>query len=518
MAIIHETKERRVVPNWRDFGRTIQLGELNPSLPLIPPIDFPIIRAIEDWRSYKTLGTAADLLNSAFVSGKINSSEVAEAIDFVQHNKDLCSTGMIDLVERIAKGNSYFEMTSKPNEQDIETINEFHCYINDKKFHDRIHLLKNNTKESLTNAIDWVELARFYSIKGQVEKAEKAIKTALHLAPSNRFVLRSATRFFIHSNSFEKALYYLKKCDNMSVDPWLISAHIATSSILGRYSPFIKTGKRLIDSRNYSNFDLTELASSIGTLEFSEGSFKKAKSFIKKSMMAPNDNSLAQLEWLSRHDQRFEVNLNYFTQVDNPFEAHALDLFKNGHWQDSFINIIKWFLDAPYSKRPIMLGSYIASALLDDKNTAIELCKVGLQANPMDPTLLNNMVFALVQTSQFDKVDKYLGRIKLLSLDSLPIGNKITLQATLGLIALKKKDFKTGLDLYERAIKDAKRASNVGLKNLAILNLTKELIRFNLPEKEYYKKAVLEMKINENELDIVQIRGEVLRLIKKDNP
>ena len=54
------------------------------------------------------------------------------------------------------------------------------------------------------NPIVWVELARLYIMHDQVEKAERALLTALHLAPDNRFVLRSATRFFIHTDQFEK--------------------------------------------------------------------------------------------------------------------------------------------------------------------------------------------------------------------------------------------------------------------------------------------------------------------------
>lgn len=40
-------------------------------------------------------------------------------------------------------------------------------------------------------------------------------------------------------------------------------------------------------------------------------------------------------------------------------------------------------------------GSYIAGSLLKDRDAAIVLCQLGLQANPYDPNLLNNIVYHL---------------------------------------------------------------------------------------------------------------------------
>jgi tetratricopeptide (TPR) repeat protein len=516
MAVIHESKERMVVPNWRDFDRTIQFGELNPNAIYDRPININIDRAINDWRNIKNLGSATDLLNSAYVASMLNSKDLLEAIELIKQNQSQSSSGMMELVDRITSGNSQKPSYLDVQNRNIRAISDFYFYINDNEFHNKINQLKKKSKEYLDNAIIWVELARLYSIKGQTEKAEQAIITALHLAPDNRFVLRSATRFFIHSQSVDKALFYLRKGKSISKDPWLISAHIATSSCAGRFSPFIKAGKGVIDSDNFSNFDLTELSSSIGTLEFKDGSIKKAKKFFRKSMLAPNDNSLAQLEWITNHDPRFEIDPRSFEQVKNPFEAYALDLFKNGQWKKAYNNTMNWFLDAPYSKRPIMLGSYITSSLLNDKAASIALCEVGLQANPTDPTILNNMVYSLVTSGKLDKIDPYLSRIEQLDIKALPIGNQVSLQATIGLVALKTKQKNEGLRLYEKAIEIAKKVNNSRLKNLAILNLTKELIFQNMPEKDYYKNLVLDMKIDDSEPDLVHIKKEVVEKIKKD--
>jgi len=283
---------------------------------------------------------------------------------------------------------------------------------------------------------------------------------------------------------------------------------------MGKFSPLIKDGKNLINSNNFSNFDLTELTSSIGTLEFKDGSFKKAKRFFKKSMLSPNDNSLAQLEWVSKEDKRFQINPTDYTQVINPFEAYALDLFEKGNWEDAFYNSIKWFLDMPFSKRPAMLGSYIAGSLLGDKNAAIILCEVGLQANPNDPTLLNNIVYSIATSDNIEKLDKYVKKLINIDINSLPNESKITFQATLGLVALKKGDTKTGISLYNIAILNAKNIRNEYLKNLAIVNFTRELITLNLPEKDNLIEEVKKMKVKETQKDLKLIREEVLKMIK----
>lgn len=515
MAVIYEIKERRVIPNWRDYKRTLQLGELSPSNKSVEPIVLNADRAIEDWKQIKNIGTAADLVNSAFVSS-IQNSELKYAIELIKSNNGKASQSLLDLIKHIELDSTISTAISNNSllEIDVDTINEFQAFINNKSFHKVINRTKNRSKNEIRNPIIWVELARLYAMRGHENKAENAILTALHLAPNNRFVLRSATRFFIHKEKFEKALFYLRKAESLKRDPWLISAHIATSSIMGRFSPLIKDGKRLIDSNNYSDFELTELLSSLGTLEYKDGSYKKAKGFFQKSMIMPNDNSLAQLEWVSKDEKRFQINPFKFDKVINPFEARALELYERGNWKEAFYNSIKWFLDMPFSKRPAILGSYISGSLLKDKNAAIILCQVGLQANPYDPTLLNNMVYYLATSNNNEMLDSYVQQMMEINIRELPNESKVTFQATLGLVALKKGDIELGKNLYGVAIQNATNLKNEYLKNLAIANFANELINLKLPEQSRYIELVKNMKLSDNHKDLILIRNEILDKLK----
>ena len=518
MTITYEIEERCVIPNWRDYKRTLQLGELGSSNKSFSTLELNINRSIHDWKNIKNIGTAADLINSSFVSGIVN-QDVKDAIDYVNSDKEKSSSSLLDLGNILNGQNSNTNniLNHSLLEIDINTVEEFQAFINNKFLHKLIHRTKKLTREELMNPIIWVELSRLYSIKGNEKKSEKSMLTALHLAPNNRFVLRSASRLFIHIGNYEKALYYLKKSENIKSDPWLISAHIATSSLMGRFSPFVKDGKELIKSNNFSNFDLTELSSSLGTLEFSNGSLKKAKIFFEKSMLSPNDNSLAQLEWISKEDHRFQINPFIFNQVNNPFEAKALDSFTKGHWKNALDNSIKWLLDMPFSKRPALLSSYIASSIIKDKNAAIILCQAGLQANPNDPSLLNNIIYSIITSENFDNssiLDSLINKFFNIDIKSLPDETKITHLATLGLIAFKSNNTEMGIKYYKNAIENATVLRKDYLKKIAIINLTNELIVSNHIEKSLYIKIVKSMIVKENEKDLKVLRDNLIERMK----
>lgn len=516
MAIIYEIKERRVIPNWRDYKRTLQIGELGNSI--AQPLDINIDRVVNDWSTLKNMGTAAELINAAFISGKNEFAELLEAIKLIRENPTSASNTLLTLVDTFETGvdnNSLTKSNKFILEKDVDTINEFHALINNKSLFRVINKTKKRSVNEIHNPIVWVELSRLYIMHGQEKKAEKAMLTALHLAPDNRFVLRSATRFFIHTDQFDKALFYLRKSNSLKHDPWLVSAHIATSSIMKRFSPLIKDGEKLILSNKFSPYELTELYSSLGTLEFNDGSFKKAKAHFDNSMIQPNDNALAQLEWVSKEDSRFSVNPFSFDNVINPFEAFALEHYEQGNWKDAFYNCIKWFLDTPFSKRPVLLGSYIAGSLLKDTNSSILLCELGLQANPHDPTLLNNIIYELAKSDNINNATKYINQIKDINISSLPNESKITIQATLGLVALRNKEFELGKQLYEFAISNSEKIKSDYLKNLAIVNYARELIIAKQPEKDKYIKLVKSMKLDDKHKDLVELKKETLEYDKK---
>ena len=464
-----------------------------------------------------SIGVAADLVTSSFVSGVSNKPEVVEAINYLKENKDKLSTALFHITEMISNTNEMKKKETAILEKESETIDKFRCFIDDNLFNDLIHKIKLQAKENLFGAITWVELARLYSINGQEAKADNAMSIALHIAPNNRFVLRSATRLYIHIGNPDKALFYLRKNEITKHDPWLLSAHIATSTIMDRFSPLSKNGQEVLSSKHFTAFDKTELASSLGTLELKNGSFKKAKLLIDQSLIMPNDNSLAQLEWLSKEDSRFHINPFKFQNVVNPFEAHALDLFNKGFWAEAFKSSLNWYLDLPYSKRPVLLASYIACCITNDFDAAIMLCEVGLKSNPGDPDILNNLVYAYAKANKLEQAENYVKQfISLAQNNRLESNNIITFQATIGLIFFRMGQIEDGKKYYKSAITNAEKANNIYLKNLAIVNFTTELVISNDAEKHDYLAIVDQVRNTAKEVDLLAAIDNIGKLQDKD--
>ena len=275
MALIYEIENRQVIPNWRDFKRTTAIGELETNWNRIKTSHLNLSRPIQDWKQNKTIGTAADLVSSAFISSDFQSTEVKEAISFILNNKDHASQTLLDLANRVNGVKQEHPNQNKLLELDLDSVDDIQNLVNNDRIFKYMGIVKRRAYSELKNPIQWVELSRLYSMFNHEDKAEQAMVIAINLAPNNRYVVRSATRLFIHIHKYEKALYYLKKSQLLKGDPWVISAHIATSDLMNRYSPHLKKGIELIDSKNFSDYDLTELSSAICTFEYHNGTAKK---------------------------------------------------------------------------------------------------------------------------------------------------------------------------------------------------------------------------------------------------
>lgn len=507
MALISEDQERTLIPNWRDYARTLKMQELaNKSKPLVHDID--ISRSLNDWRNEQNIGIAADLINSAFISGKTDFVELNQAIEFtINNNQSQSLIGLAHAINGIHQSPNIVGDELLGNNIDLNPQNLHQLtFPDDQQLYRLIKKTKSKAFQQLYNPIPWVELARLYSVFGQIDKAEKSMLVAVNLAPDNRFVLRSATRLWAHLEDYEKALYYLRKSESTAKDPWLVSAHIATSSLMNRYSPLIKPGVAILESKNFSHYDLTELSSSLGTLEYNNGAFRKSKDLFILSMQSPNDNSLAQLEWLAKRDKQIDFNPFTFTNVQNPFEAFAREDKANNSWKNAFVNTIKWFFDLPYSTGPVLMGSFIASSFLGDQTLSITLCEAGLKANPGDYSILNNIIYAHARNNTIDKCGNYIEAFQRIKIEDLPDEWKITYIATNGLIAFKYGNIELGKQLYLKAYEEAARQNNIFLQVLALVNYLRELVIVKSEDRHqiFQLLSSLNKQITDNELTILK--------------
>jgi tetratricopeptide (TPR) repeat protein len=336
------------------------------------------------------------------------------------------------------------------------------------------------------------------------------MEVALYLAPNHRYVCRSAARFFLHTRDEDRARYVIAKNPALLKDPWLLASEIAINTLMERTSRNIIKGSELIKSNNYSPFSLSELSSAIGSIEMKNGNRKKCRSYFKTALQNPNDNSLAQAQFLmSKHsDLTFEFGDNI--AIPNAFEADAITSYISGEYNKSLISAVDWINDMPFTRRPVQFAANIAFSFLKDYDTAINILDLGLKANPNNAMLLNNKAYACALGGRTEDADSVIQDAKR---EQMTFNTKVCLTATEGLNEYRKGNHENGKRLYLQAIKMAKEyLSDTNILNTAILNFTREEARFN----NSFDKSLLEIvdNIPIDSRETLQLKEDIKSVIK----
>lgn len=498
MNLIREKDNREVIPNWRNFNTTSNLGELS-KLSNKPEIIFNLNELKNDWENKKTIGVAADLINAHFISNSKIDETILEVIKFINKSSKpskllLKLSNSLNTIEEVEE----HEYINDKKDANLNLVSQIKFLIESTARH-HINIYKRLAIDNPKNPINWVELSRLYSIEGNKKKSETCILNALYLAPDNRYVLRCATRFFIENDMSEKAIYYLRKSTNTALDPWLTSAHIAVSSSLNKFSPFLKNAIKQRESDKFTSFDLSELNSSLGTLELSTGNLKKAKVFFNDSLKLPNDNSLAQFQFILNYDKRLStISNNNIKNVKNNFEALALKYRDEENWTSAVENGLRWFLDVPYSAEPAVFTSYLLCTTIGDFETAAKVCDLALKINP-EPTLYNNLAFSLLQLNKVEEAEKYLQILNYYirsNPDSIQKESVITALGTNALYFIKINEIDEGIRLYNEAIDSAKKANLKYYELAGKLYYARELNLIKHPSSSEKVKEVLTLDLD----------------------
>lgn len=505
MANIFEFKKRRVIPNWRSFSTTVSLGELNNSVIIKDMPHLNISEYINDWITHKSIVTAGELISAAIVNNLISEKTVIEASQFIISNKHDATLAQISLAKNI------LSLNNKRNEEELAT-DLIDIIIEKEPFYEKINQLKKNIIAFPRNAIAYVEIARLYSILGQNDKADSFLKSAYSISPDNRFILRAISRHFAKTD-IGFAHDILRNSYLTSVDPWLTSTEIALATIRNRSSRFVKKGLSLINSNTFHPHFVSELSSSIGTLELINGSFKNGKKLFNTSLISPNDNSLAQAEWASK-----EFGLSFYTSpieydIKNNYEALAMENFFQENWDISFNNALMWFIDTPYAKRPIQLASHISSSITDNQEDSIKIIKAGLTSHPNDPELLNNIAYSLALINRVEEAERYLTKISINA--NLTEKNKICLTATKGLIQYRKGFKEVGRNLYLKSINEAKNKNFQYLHSLAIVNYVREELLGGTSNKIELLNMIDNLPVKDKYFEINKIKDSIRKIEKR---
>lgn len=124
MANLFEHKDRRVIPNWRSFGETTTLGELN-SFQIQSSFaqqETSIDEYVIDWKLNKTVIHAADLLSAAIVDNKRTDKSVIDAAHFILGNREKATLSQISLANTILNKTEEKDLSERFNEVTLDKL------------------------------------------------------------------------------------------------------------------------------------------------------------------------------------------------------------------------------------------------------------------------------------------------------------------------------------------------------------------------------------------------------------
>lgn len=444
-----ENIQRQVVPRWRQIHRT-RPEELRSSAP--PDMEWQdalrtrqeqeVAVALSRWRDDPTLENASELVDASFMTDHVDIA-IGAAHQILADN-----SSATDAAKDIARC-MRFGPTFKGSQDSVVPSDIFDPTRKREKTRYEISAIKKQLKIYPRNPLLYVEAARHYSTLAQHKNAKEATLKAIALAGSNRFVLRSASRFFVHENEYDRAHDLLRRNEDTPFDPWLLSAEIALASLADRNSSLIPRAQQILKLKRFSPLQISELSAAVGTVEMLHGATKRAKKLFKQSLVDPTDNTVAQVRWAAQQlDLGFD---DEHLQVQRSFEARAEEAHHRGGPAAQVIeHCLHWFEDEPFSIRPIMLGSYTSLARLRDFELGLKLIDAGLTLNPNDVALINNKVVALSRLGQLDEAEKALSRIR----QRGPNFN-LVIRATEGLVLFRQGNHDLGRACYAEAIQRA---------------------------------------------------------------
>ncbi len=478
--------QREIIPRWRDLSTTLANGEATPPSRRAEQLPKDFLRDKQiDWLRERTLPYANEVLGAAVVLDR--AEEARDAALFILASRSQATKAALHLAEK--------------------TVSPLSLQVNASwTLHEAIHATRTVTKNFPFNAFSWAELARLYAMVGLLDRATRAMDVALSLGPENRYILRSSARLYAHQGDHERANRVLRKSESTRTDPWLLSAEIATASLAEKSPKFVKIGRQVLESGHFSPFDISELASALGTLDAKAADLRRARRLFRMALERPNENVLAQARWAATH-AIIAVEPSTLQNAMS-FEARAWNDYYNGDWSNSLSAGKLWLKDQSFSVKPAIHASYIAAVALEDHFEALLVLDDGLLANPTDPSLLNNRVYSLTMLGRLNEAEATL---KILA--KLPVERvariKPSFLATSGLVAFRKGHPHIGRELYTAAIESALQSGNKQVAAKAALFFAIEAIRADGSDSVPLERAIkLSRDFNTLDFKLLKNRAE----------
>lgn len=446
--------ERHAIPRWSRIRTSISLGEMDSYKKREPPKRYPsasdnLQKLLDEWHRNKNLPLAVEIISeSRLTCSTVDIGEVAEYVKTLVRQNEKIPFLIRQFIGEEFEQNSEMQLT----------------------FQDSIAQIRQSLNQFSSNPLLWVELARNYLILGLAEKSERALLTAITLAPNNRTVLRAIVRFFIHVGELDKAKFYLNKSPLVTRDPWILASEIALSNNMGKTSKNIKLGRDLLLCEDIAPIALSELASELSTMDFIAGNNKQGKkklSIVRNSM---HENAFAQLIWINNNVYNINSIITDSISPKCNYEAQARAYYSDGDWKNALESSGNWLEYQPFSRDPALLSSYIAADFLGDLDKAKDAIMCGIKSNPNDISIVNNDIYISILRGDYKNAEIKLKKAE----QQFDIGSSIILTATKGLYFYRTGNPCAGHAQYKDAIKLAEELKNEHMSCKAAIYLARE--------------------------------------------
>ena len=465
-----DLEERHVIPRWLPIGLAIESGMFaRPGLTKISLIrekargeseqalteKFESI--LEDWRKSGEEADAEELLATSIVANKVDDAEVHRAASKIS-SSDTVASEVKQFALRILSG-----VGISPLMRAVELDADLHMEIRKRKI-----LLDLNPRDALLLA----ETALCHANLGQVNKSEKLLRQAMALAPNSRYVLRSAARFFCHSDRPDEALWIIRRTPRHQTDPWLKAAELAVAGMIGEGVVDWRKSRALVENEALSLRDRSELASEIATLEFQAGARRAGIKKLQIAVKDPTENATAQVEFLGRKTGGF-TREELLPDISKSMEAKAVSCYWTGNLVDAFDACEQWQKLEPFSIRPAIFGSFLSSSQSSSLDRGLNLALAGLRSNPHNATLLNNVAVLYAYKGNLDLARQFAAQARSGSDDKSLVANR----ATEGLILFREGNLDDAIQAYEQAIEMAVKEKRIDLLLRAYAFYAREMCR-----------------------------------------
>lgn len=186
MSTILEDPKRRTVPRWRAWRDAVRLGDADVAIEtriVEKPSLVNLAKTRRDWEANRSVPFAGDFLGAAYAIGEKHIAQ--DAAEFILMAQPIANKAVRELAGLVLR-----------DRDSVDRVLPDPPHVSSDERRVKIRKLRISLREFPRNPLAYMDLAREYVALGQPLSAAKAVETALALAPNNRFVLRSTSRFF----------------------------------------------------------------------------------------------------------------------------------------------------------------------------------------------------------------------------------------------------------------------------------------------------------------------------------